>query len=243
MGREVEAVLASRGHTVALVVDPAADSEKASVSRHLTPELLTGCDVAIEFSLAEAVPANVSVYAAAGCPAVVGTTGWLGDLDSVRAVVSGSSGSMVYGSNFSIGAHMFFAVSRFAASLVAGMKEYDLQIHEVHHRLKKDSPSGTALTLARAVMGAVPRKTRIETGRLDRAPAEEELHVSSSRVGSVPGTHTLMMDSTADTIEIRHQARNRGGFALGAVLAAEWIQDREGFFTVEEFVADLLKSV
>jgi len=175
-----------------------------------------------------------------GCPAVVGTTGWFDHIEAIRPIVENSSAGLVYGSNFSIGAHVFISAARYAASLVASIEEYDLQIHEVHHRKKKDSPSGTALTLARAVLDAVPRKTTIETNRFDREPLDEELHVSSGRIGSVPGTHTLTLDSEADTIEIRHQARHRGGFALGAVLAAEWIRLHPGLHTVEEFVKDLI---
>ncbi|MBU8914237.1 MAG: 4-hydroxy-tetrahydrodipicolinate reductase [Spirochaetales bacterium] len=241
MGHEVERALTARGHTVSAVVDPVSPSDgSADLYDEVSPRALGGCDVAIEFSLPEAIVSNAKAYAETGCPAVVGTTGWLHQLDEVRAVVEASEIGFVYGSNFSIGAHIFFAVSRYAASLVRNIEEYDLLIHEMHHREKKDSPSGTALTLAQSVLDVVPRKRRIETGRLDRAPEPDELHVSSSRVGSVPGTHTFTMDSAADTIEVRHQARSRGGFALGAVLAAEWIVGRTGFHSVESFVQALL---
>jgi len=243
MGHEVLSALVARGHTVSAIVEPTSQgASPASVYGEVTGESLAGCDVAIEFSLGEAVLPNAKAYAAAGCPAVVGTTGWTHQIDEVRAVVEKSGIGFVHGSNFSIGAHIFIAVSRYAASLVRNVDDYDLQIHEVHHRQKKDSPSGTALTLAEAVLDAVPRKRRIETGRLDRAPDPDELHVSSSRVGSVPGTHTLTMDSAADTIEVRHQARTRGGFALGAVLAAEWIVGKSGFVSVEAFVRALLRE-
>ena len=242
MGREVERVLADRGHSICAVIEPTGPTDaSADVYGEVSRQALEGCDVAIEFSLSEAVVANTSHYAEAACPAVIGTTGWLDQLESVRAEIDKSNIGVVYGSNFSIGAHVFFAIAGYAASLVSDIEEYDLLVHEVHHRRKEDSPSGTALTLARAVMEAVPRKTRLETGRLDRAPEPDELHVSSSRVGSVPGTHTLMIDSAADTIEIRHQARNRGGFALGAVRAAEWIIGKHGLFSVESFVHELLR--
>ena len=242
MGREVEKVLIDRGHSVCAIVEPTGPTDAtADVYREVSRQALEGCDVAIEFSLADAVVANTGFYAEAACPGVIGTTGWLDDVDLVREKIEKSNIGVVYGSNFSIGAHVFFAVAGYAASLVREIEEYDLLIHEMHHRKKKDSPSGTALTLAQAVLDSVPRKKRIETGRLDRAPEAEELHVSSSRVGSVPGTHSLFLDSDADTIEVRHQARNRGGFALGAVLAAEWIIGRHGLFTVESFVRDLLE--
>jgi 4-hydroxy-tetrahydrodipicolinate reductase len=246
MGHEVEAVLRERGHEIGRIVDPTLADRSAPggapdlYAAALTPESLRGCDVAIEFSLPAGVEANVAAYAAAGVPAVVGTTGWLERLDEVSRSVRSAGGALVYGSNFSIGAHVFFRLAAHAGSLVAEIEEYDLLIHEMHHRGKKDSPSGTALSLADAVMERVPRKRRVETARLDRAPEPDEIHVSSSRGGSIPGTHTLYLDSAVDTIEVRHQARTRGGFALGAVKAAEWIPGRTGVFTVEQFIDELL---
>ncbi|MFW5688816.1 MAG: 4-hydroxy-tetrahydrodipicolinate reductase [Spirochaetota bacterium] len=260
MGREIEQVLRSRGHEAALLVDPAFEPGTGTASaagssgsaaggspgprfeRELSARALEGCDVAIEFSLADAVTTNVEHYAAAGVPVVIGTTGWLAELPAIEERVRQAGSALVYGSNFSIGANLFFRLAKHAGTLVREIEEYDLMIHEVHHRGKKDSPSGTALTLAEAVLDAVPRKKRIETARLDRAPEPEELHVSSTRGGSVPGTHTLFLDSDADTIEVRHQARSRGGFALGAVRAAEWIVNRQGVFTVEQFINDLLEG-
>ena len=246
MGREVEAALAERDHEAVLLVDPlfadgAGDATGPARASDLTAARLSGCDVAIEFSLAAGVLEHAGVYAEAGVPAVIGTTGWLDQLDAVRDAI-GSRTGLVHGSNFSVGAHLFFRVAAYAGRLVAGLEEYDLLIHEMHHRGKKDSPSGTALTLAERVLEAVPRKARIETARLDRAPEADELHVSSSRGGAIPGTHTLYLDSAADTVEVRHQARTRGGFALGAVRAAEWIRDRTGVFPVETFIDELLKE-
>jgi 4-hydroxy-tetrahydrodipicolinate reductase len=241
MGHEVEQKLIERGHTVGAIVEPTNPPEApARVFAEVSALSLDGCDVAIEFSMSSGVVSNAQTYAQAGCPAVVGTTGWMDRIDEVRTAVERSEIGMVYGSNFSIGAHIFFAVARYAATLVRDIPDYDLLIHEVHHRKKKDSPSGTALTLAQSILDAVPRKKRIESGRMDRAPEPDELHVSSSRVGSVPGIHTLTLDSAADTIEVRHEARNRGGFALGAVLAAEWVVDKHGFFAVEAFVQALM---
>jgi 4-hydroxy-tetrahydrodipicolinate reductase len=242
MGREIARVLDSRGHTVSAIVDPAAPEVPGiAVHETLSAKALRGCDVAIEFSLPDAVLANARVYAETGTCAVIGTTGWLDQLRELESIMEGSPAGVVYGSNFSVGAHVFLAAAHYAASLVRNVEEYDLAIEEMHHRRKQDSPSGTALLLAETVMSAVQRKTSIVTERLDRAPAPEELHVSSTRCGSVPGTHTLFMDSEADTIEITHRARSRGGFALGAVLAAEWVTGREGIHPVESFIKDLLR--
>ena len=246
MGRLIESISRSRGHTVVSRVDPngiTGDSTDPDGSprtyAEASPDALAGVDVAIEFSHSEAVIDNVRAYLAAG--AVVATTGWHNRLGEVEEIWKTSRRALVYGSNFSIGAHLFLRTAAYAASLVSGIEEYDLLIHEIHHGRKRDSPSGTALMLADAVMSAVPRKKTIETSRLDRAIEADELHVSSSRGGSFPGTHTLYLDSSADTIEIRHQARSREGFAMGAVMAAEWIVTREsGVYPVETFISDLV---
>ena len=244
MGHEVETVAAERGHEISRIVDPEIDPALTRGALHateLTTEGLRGCDVAIEFSLPDAVSGNVRTYAQAMVPAVIGTTGWLDALSEAESVVEAAGSALVYGSNFSIGAHIFFRLAAQAGALVRDLDEYDLLIHELHHRYKKDSPSGTALTLAEAVLAEVPRKTRVQTARLDRTPAPDELHVSSTRGGSIPGTHTLYLDSPADTIEVTHRARTRSGFALGAVRAAEWIVGRKGLFTVDQFITDLLE--
>jgi 4-hydroxy-tetrahydrodipicolinate reductase len=251
MGQLVEEVLPSRGHEAGLIVDPnlpateapnAPGEQRIKRASQLSGDLLAGIDAAIEFSLADAVVSNVEAYARAGVSAVIGTTGWLSELQEVQQIAEQASIAILYGSNFSIGANLFFRIAEQAAALMAPFDEYDLMIHEMHHSGKQDSPSGTAVTLAEKVIAKVPGKTRIETGRLDRAPSPEELHVSSTRGGSVPGTHSLYLDSPADTIEIRHTARSRRGFALGAVRAAEWIAGHSGVFTVESFIDQMLKQ-
>ena len=235
MGHEVESALLSRGHEAGPIIDPAVDG-----SPELSPVVLEGSDAVIEFSLPAAVIANARIYAEAGVPAVIGTTGWLEQLQEVESIFASSTTGAVYGSNFSVGAHLLFLMAEAATSLAGNLDEYDLLIHEMHHRGKKDSPSGTALTLAERVLALAPRKNSIVTERLDRAPEQDELHVGSTRGGAVPGTHTLMFDSAADSIEIRHTARNRGGFALGAVRAAEWVRGKQGLHEVSRFIAELL---
>ena len=235
MGHEVEAVLQRRGHQVVARIDAVAGVGDAQSP---TAEHLKAADVAMEFSLAEAVKANVERYAKAGLSAVVGTTGWKAEEPAVRALVEASGIGFLRTTNFSIGAHIFFALAEEAARLVSTIEDYDALIHEIHHNQKKDSPSGTALTAASRVMRQLTRKKRVVTDKLDRQIAADELHVSSSRVGSVPGTHTLLLDSAFDSIEITHTARSRGGFALGAVLAAEWLttEKKKGFYEVEDFI-------
>jgi 4-hydroxy-tetrahydrodipicolinate reductase len=241
MGREVEMIAGERGHEICRIVDPAIGPGALNATE-VSAAALHGCDVAIEFSLPDAVIGNLRTYMQVPIPAVIGTTGWRDKIDDLASTVDAAGGSVVYGSNFSVGAHVFFRLAAHAGALVRDLEEYDLLIHELHHRNKKDSPSGTALSLAEAVLAEVPRKRRVETARLDRAPDPDELHVSSSRGGSLPGTHTLYLDSPADTIEITHRARTRSGFALGAVRAAEWIIGKRGLFTVDQFITDLLEK-
>ena len=238
MGREVEKVLRERGHELAGRVDPA---EPGADAPTLTEEMARRSDVAIEFSHAEAVLENARTCARLGLSVVSGTTGWYGKLEELRQIVAASKIGYLYGSNFSIGAHLFFALVAAATELANPCPEYDLLGWEVHHKRKKDSPSGTALTLARIITAKSERKRKVVTERLDRAPASDELHFASVRGGEVPGTHTVLFDSAFDTIELTHRARSRGGFALGAVRAAEWIAGRQGVFEVNDFIADILQ--
>jgi 4-hydroxy-tetrahydrodipicolinate reductase len=239
MGREVEAVLKDRGHQVTARVDPA---QAGADARELTEGIARDSDVAIEFSHAGAVLENARTYARRGLSAVVGTTGWMSQLDELKKILEGGRIGYLYGSNFSIGAHLFFALAAAATELANPCPEYDLMGWEVHHRHKKDSPSGTALTLARIVTGKSTRKTKVVTEKLDRPPAPDELHFASVRGGEVPGTHTLLLDSAFDTIELTHRARSRGGFALGAVRAAEWLAGRKGLFEVNDFIREMLEG-
>jgi 4-hydroxy-tetrahydrodipicolinate reductase len=239
MGREVEKVAIERGHSVSVRIDPV---QKEADAAAFTQEAARVTDMAIEFSHADAVIENIHACARLGASVVIGTTGWYGKLEEMRKIVEGSKIGLLYGSNFSVGAHLFFALVAAATELSNPCPEYDILGWEVHHKRKKDSPSGTALTLARIVTGKSARKKKIVTERLDRAPAADEMHFASVRGGEVPGTHTVLLDSAFDTIELTHRARSRGGFALGAVRAAEWLAGRKGVFEVNDFIAELLMN-
>ena len=183
MGREVEKVLRDRGHEITARVDPREKGADASV---LTEKIASASDVGIEFSHADAVLDNARACVKLGLSAVVGTTGWFAKLDELKKILDGGKIGYLYGSNFSIGAHLFFALAAAATELANPCPEYDIMGWEVHHKRKKDSPSGTALTLARIVTGRSVRKTKVVTGGWDRAIEPDELHIASVRGGEVP---------------------------------------------------------
>lgn len=238
MGREIESILLDRGHTIASRVDKGGHADHLELSE----ELLNDVDAVIEFALPDGMEDRVKLYTAAKVPVIIGNTGWLDQLENYKKIVEDGNGTFLYGSNFSIGVHMFWNVISNAASLLNQVSDYDIMSLEFHHNKKKDSPSGTALTTAEKILESCNSKNEIWTDKLDREIKPEELHVASVRGGHIPGTHSVLLDSEADTIEITHRARNRKGFALGAVMAAEWLVGKSGFFTVEDFFSNLLEK-
>lgn len=221
MGREVAAVLEERGHE-AVVADRGA--------------FPPGCPVGIDFTRAEAVPGNVALAMSAGARYVVGTTGWTEQLEEVRRVVELSGGGLVHGANFSLGVNLFYRIVKEAAARLARFDEYDPYILERHHRQKKDAPSGTAQELVTILEKATGRRGAVSVGG---ALPPSVFHVSSVRAGGIVGEHTVGFDSGSDEILLEHRARSRRGFALGAVMAAEWIADRKGFFSFDAVLDDL----
>jgi len=196
-----------------------------------------GVDVAIDFTRPEAALENIRLVMEAGVPLVVGTTGWYAKIDEVRDLVARANGRLVYGANFSIGVNLFLDIVRHAARILASYHAYDAAIHELHHARKADSPSGTALTIASILIDELPRKASLLVDASHARIDPSALHVSSTRVGGIPGTHTVYFDSEADTIELTHRARGRAGFALGALAAARWIVDQPpGMYRFEEDV-------
>ena len=203
MGRMIAQLAPEYGFDVAATIDLNDDFAKASA-----------CDVAIEFTTPGAALENIKRLAAMKMPTVVGTTGWLRHMDEVRAAVHQHKAALVWSPNFSIGVNVFFRLVREAALLLKDEQEYGAWAWEIHHSAKKDAPSGTLLKLVE---------------EMKKAGYSRHVDISSSRAGSVAGTHEIGFDSPADTITIRHTARNREGFALGAIKAAEWIKDKKGF--------------
>src|SRR5215213_2179304 len=213
MGRMVEEAARRKGHEIACVIDPGVGSTGR----------LAGADVCIDFSEPGAVLENIGKAARAGVAIAVGTTGWYDRLDEARRTVEGGGIGLVYGSNFSIGVNLMFKITRYAAELFKQFSIYDPFIEEIHHKFKKDAPSGTALSLKRII----------------EAAGADEVPTVSTRAGYAPGTHRVGFDSEADTLTITHAARSRSGFAEGAVLAAEWIYGRAGFYEFIDVIDEL----
>jgi len=249
MGHMLAQAASKRGHEIVCTVDPfAPDAACVTKDPAVMAEAVkaSGAEGIIEFSHPSAVLANLAALIPTGIPLVVGTTGWLDKVESVRTQVEARETCLLYSSNFSVGVNLFYRMVSEAARVMADFEEYDAALFESHHNQKADSPSGTGLELARRILANLPRKTKLVTDAFSRKPEPDELHLASMRVGSVPGTHTVYFDSAADTIELTHTARSREGFALGAVRALEWLvpagpgnERKKGVFTMDDVFASL----
>lgn len=232
MGHAVENVALERGHEVVARIDPALDTRDIGV------ETLGGADVAIEFTVPDVAVDSITALAAAGVNAVVGTTGWHERLDEAVAAVNGAGTGLVHAANFSLGVNLFLRLARMAAKMADGLKDYDVDIREAHHRHKIDHPSGTAITLAEILIEELAGKDSWSATLPDGAPDPQVLYVASERVGEAAGSHVVSLEGPDDRIELRHDARTRAGFARGAVAAAEWIRGRSGVFTLDDMLAE-----
>jgi 4-hydroxy-tetrahydrodipicolinate reductase len=210
MGKMVETQALRRGHSIAAVIN----EQHKNLDGAALADSLRAADVAIDFTTASSVRGNVEACMAAAVPLVEGTTGWNGELDHIRGIVEANNGAFVFGANFSIGVNLFYRIVEYATELLAKFPEYEVFIEEQHHSAKKDAPSGTALKLKDIVAGHY----------------KSEFSISSTRAGHIPGTHRVGFDGPADQIILEHMARSREDFAMGAVMAAEWILDKKGFF-------------
>lgn len=226
MGKEIEAIAIARGNEIVLKVD---ESNASSI----TNDDLKKADVAIEFSTPHTVLSNIDKCFAAQLPIVVGTTGWYDHFDEVVNKCKQSNNTLFYASNFSLGVNIFFKVNKFLADIMNHYPDYNISMEEIHHIHKLDKPSGTAITLANQVIEKVERKSKWSIE--DRSA--ETLFIQDVREGEVPGTHIIKYSSAIDDIEIMHKAHNRKGFALGAVLAAEFTFNKKGIFTMENLLS------
>lgn len=233
MGRAVEQAALERGHEIVARLGSAWGGGTED------PELEDAA-VCVEFSRPDAALPNLRRIAELGKPLVVGTTGWYRDLSLAGRVVAEKDTACVYAPNFSLGLNLYLQVVERAARLFGSFEDYDVLATETHHRRKIDSPSGTAGRIGEILLEQIPRKRRIVTDSLDRPIAPDELHLLAGRAGHFPGTHSVVFDSPADSVELVHRARSRMGFALGAVLAAEWIRGRRGFYSFSRMLQEIL---
>jgi 4-hydroxy-tetrahydrodipicolinate reductase len=202
----------------------------------ITKQSLKDVDACIDFSIPTAVVENIEAVASCGKNIVVGTTGWYDKLKEVQKIVKDKKIGLLYSPNFSLGMNIFYQILTASAFTFDKFDMYDVAIHETHHRGKADSPSGTALALGQILLQQIRRKTVMMHETVHKKIKPEELHITSERVGNVVGTHRVMFDSEADSIELVHTAKNRSGFAFGALLAAEWLKGKKGIFTMKDVI-------
>ncbi len=227
MGHEIENILISRGHEIPLIID----KNNVQELNNIKPE---NVDVAIEFSAPEVAYDNIVKCIAAGVPVVSGTTAWLDKFDEVEKLTNEKNGAFFYASNYSIGVNLFFKLSKQLATMMNQFGNYDVTLNEVHHTQKLDAPSGTAITLAEGVIEGLDRKNEWHLGTTTEA---DKLEVNAQRRSTVAGIHTLVWESPVDLITIEHNAKSRAGFAMGAVVAAEFLAGKKGVFSMDDLLA------
>lgn len=231
MGRIIEQFAFERGHEVVLKVN-------VDNTDDLTVANLRLADVAIDFSTPDSVMSNIELCFEANVPVVVGTTGWYAKLQEVKDKCEAANNTLLYASNFSVGVNVFFFVNKVLAKIMNRYPQYEVQVEEIHHTEKLDSPSGTAMTIAEGILGELDRKSEWVNELIDSneevIPKPDQLLIESHRIEDVPGTHTVIYSSEVDNIEFKHKAHSRAGFALGAVIAAEWLEDKTGFFNITD---------
>lgn len=231
MGQIIERFALERGHEIVLKIG-------IDNLEDFTPTNLKKADMAIDFSAPAAAIDNIYKCFEVGVPVVVGTTGWYGKLQEVKNDCLDGNNTLLYGSNFSVGVNLFFHLNKILAKMMNNYPAYEVQVEEIHHTQKLDAPSGTAMTIAEGIIDELGRKNEwineVVGTPIPDAIKNEQLLIESHRIENVPGTHTVVYSSEVDDIEIKHTAHNRAGFALGAVIAAEWLKDKTGFYNISD---------
>ncbi len=218
MGKVIEDIALQRGHSIVLKTD--------SKTKSYLPD---NVDVAIDFSVPQAAVSNIKMCLNHNVPVISGTTGWLNDYEAMVQLCKDKDGAFLYASNFSLGVNIFFELNTVLAKLMKGLPEYKTSVEEIHHTQKLDAPSGTAITLANDIIA-----NSGYTNWTLNTPNDNQLPITAKRIENVPGTHEITYNSTVDSIQITHTAHSRNGFALGAVIAAEWLHEKKGVFTMKD---------
>jgi 4-hydroxy-tetrahydrodipicolinate reductase len=226
MGKAIESIAIERGHSVPVKID----YNNASDLKNITNQEV---DIAIEFTQPESALHNIKTCIHNSIPLVCGTTGWLQHKKEIEALCDEKQGSFFYASNYSVGVNLFFQLNKLLAKIMNNYPSYKVSMEEIHHTEKKDAPSGTAITLAE---GIIENHVSYQQWESEQSSQDGNLPIFSKRIGLVPGTHTVQYDSEIDSIEIKHTAHTRHGFALGAVVAAEWLFGKKGVFGMEDML-------
>ncbi|WP_445717569.1 4-hydroxy-tetrahydrodipicolinate reductase [Flavobacterium sp.] len=218
MGKVIEKIALERGHEIVLKKDQSNSFDG-----------LLNADIAIDFSIPDSAVSNITECLNNEIPVISGTTGWLNDYPKVVALCEEKNGSFIYGSNFSLGVNIFFELNEYLSKMMANLKQYNVSMEEIHHTQKLDAPSGTAITLAEGII-----KHSDYTNWTLENPTKNQIEINAKRIENIPGTHSVFYDSEVDQIEIKHTAHSREGFALGALVAAEWLVGKKGVFTMKD---------
>lgn len=218
MGKVIEKIALQRGHEIVM-----RKSSNDSFNG------LENADVAIDFSVPNSAVTNISTCLNQGIPIVSGTTGWLDEYETMVSLCQKQNGAFIYGSNFSLGVNLFFELNDYLAKIMSKFNQYQVEMEEIHHTQKLDAPSGTAISLAKGIIN----NSHYQNWVLEN-PKADEILIDAKRIENVPGTHSVIYDSEVDAIEIKHIAHNREGFALGSVIAAEWLLGKRGVFTMKD---------
>jgi 4-hydroxy-tetrahydrodipicolinate reductase len=236
MGKMVEEIASSKGYAIMAKIDPQLPHQI------ITKESLGDADICIDFSHPSCVLNNIKHAAALGKNIVMGTTGWYNHINEAKSIIEHENIGFLYSPNFSLGVALFLEIISQAAALISPFEAYDVGGYEIHHNQKVDSPSGTAKEITKRLLSKISRKKQVVYGVNEAKIPSDHIHFTSSRIGSIPGTHSVTFDSPADTITLTHSARNREGFAAGAVHAAEWLNGKKGFFTLEDMLLSTLEK-
>lgn len=226
MGKTIHQIAEGRGHTIHMIIDI---DQKNQIS-----DLDKNVDIAIEFTRPDAAVNNIKYCLEKKIPVVSGTTGWLMEYETIKSICLDNQSAFFYASNYSLGVNIFFMLNRYLAKIMNNFSDYQIVLEEIHHTQKLDAPSGTAITLAEGILENITRKQKWVNTPTEK---DEVLSIISKRIDEVPGTHLIKYSSQNDEIEIKHTAHSRHGFALGAVMAAEWLVTREGCFGMEDMLS------
>jgi 4-hydroxy-tetrahydrodipicolinate reductase len=236
MGHEIEKIANDKGIST-VTIDP--DEESANF-KEINEESMNGVDVCVDFTHPESVIGNIEKISKFKKNIVVGTTGWYDNMDDVKKIIKNAGTGLIWSGNFSLGVNMYFKIVENAAKIMDKFDDYDVFVHEFHHNKKADSPSGTAVMIGKILTDNIGRKDKVVTEELKRKIEPDELHISSTRSGNIPGTHIVGFDSAADTIELTHTNRNRDGLAVGTVMAVQWIQGKKGFYGINDLMKEII---